>query len=45
MKKMIQEKNAKIKTLRDKLGKYESVDEDDDWERYRGGGIENIIKI
>lgn len=30
MKKMIQEKNAKIKTLRDKLGKYESVEEDED---------------
>ncbi|CDW86926.1 UNKNOWN [Stylonychia lemnae] len=30
MKKMIQDKNSKIKTLRDRLGKYESVDEDDE---------------
>jgi hypothetical protein len=30
MKKMIQDKNSKIKTLRERLGKYESVDEEDD---------------
>ena len=30
MKKMIQDKNTKIKTLREKLGKYENVDEDED---------------
>jgi hypothetical protein len=30
MKKMIQDKNSKIKTLRDRLGKYESIDEDDE---------------
>ena len=30
MKKMIQEKNAKIKQLREKLSKYESVDDDED---------------
>jgi hypothetical protein len=28
---MIQDKNSKIKTLRDRLGKYESIDEDDEW--------------
>lgn len=31
MKKMIQDKNTKIKVLRDKLGKYENVEEDEDW--------------
>jgi hypothetical protein len=30
MKKMIQDKNSKIKTLREKLGKYESVEDEDD---------------
>ena len=30
MKKMIQEKNGKIKQLREKLSKYESVDDDED---------------
>lgn len=30
MKKMIQDKNAKIKQLREKLSKYESVDGDDE---------------
>jgi hypothetical protein len=29
MKKMIQDKNAKLKELRDRLGKYESVEEDE----------------
>jgi hypothetical protein len=30
MKKMIQDKNSKIKQLREKLGKYESIEEDED---------------
>ncbi len=30
MKTMIQEKNAKISSLRERLGKYENVDEPDD---------------
>lgn len=30
MKKMIQDKNSKIKQLREKLGKYESLDEEED---------------
>ena len=31
MKKMIQDKNGKIKELRDRLGKYENVDGEIDW--------------
>jgi uncharacterized phage infection (PIP) family protein YhgE len=29
MKKMIQDKNSKIKTLRDRLGKYENIEDDE----------------
>jgi len=32
MKKMIQDKNSKIKELRERLSKFESVEEEDDWE-------------
>lgn len=39
MKKMIVDKNGQLKQLREKLAKYESVDENDDWSNSR---IKNI---